>query len=461
MVGNEAQTVSYRFGAFELRAQPAALTLGDDVVALPSQPLRLLLELVRRHGEIVTHDDIRSLLWPDQKIDATARIHACIRQIRRTLDADNGDPRFVETVPRMGYRFVGDVEAGHAQEPPGRIASSAIPHRWVAMIVMAIIATASVWWLSEVSRREQSTETIALSPDPFLRGRALLENGAYREAADSLAEAVAENPAFAPAHAAWSEAAYALGNASEARAFAERAIDLDATYARGYLQRAWVSGWVDGSWSAAERDLDTALALTPRAPDVLLGMAELYLLTGREEQSVAATDALLQSPSPSARVLAAIGRLRRLQRRLEEADSLCRQAAAQQPGLVAALECVYRTALVRQDIAAARTIVPALAAALGASGEEIATFADTEAANEVAAFERWRLGQDADPVEAAYSNVVLQRFDEAIYLLQQARDARSGRLPAALHDLVFVGLFHQSAYGELCRSIGVAVPRFQ
>jgi Flp pilus assembly protein TadD len=316
-------------------------------------------------------------------------------------------------------------------------------------------------WLADVSQREQSSETVAMSPDPFLRGRALLQAGAHGEAADSLAEAVAENPEFAPAHAAWSEAAYALGSPVEARARAERAITLDPTYAKGYLQRARVTGWIERNWSLAERDLETALALTPDAPDVLLAMAELYLLTGRREPSVAMTDALRQSPSPSAHVLAALGRLHRLQQRQGEAEDLCRQAATQQPGLVAAQECLYRIALVRRDSDAARTIVPALAAALGASDTEIATFTATEATNELAAFERWRLGQTADPVTAAYSSIVLLQFDEAMYLLQQARDGGSGRLPAALHDMIFVGLFHQSAYGELCQSIGVVVPRFQ
>lgn len=461
MAGNETQIASYRFGAFELRAQPAALMQGDNSVALPSQPLRLLLELVRRQGEIVTHNDICSLLWPDQKIDATARIHACIRQIRRALDDDNGDSRFIETVPRIGYRFVGDVDAGRARERPGRIATTPTFYRWVAMIAVPIIVTTAVWWLSADSRTGRSSETVTMSPDPFLRGRALLEIGAYREAADTLDDAVAENPDFAPAHAARSEAAYALGDMTEARAYAEHAIALDATYARGYLQRARVEGWVEIRWPAAERDLDMAVALTPDEPDVLLALAELYLLTGRTEQSVATMNALLRSASPSARVLAAVGRLRRLQQRPEEAEGLCRRAAAQQPDLVAAQECLYRTAVVRRDTDAARTIVPDLAAALGAGGDEIAAFSAPEAAHEVAAFERWRLAQNNDPVSAAYANIVLQRFDEAMYLLQRARDAHSARLPAALHDLVFVGLFHQSAYGELCRSVGVVIPRFQ
>ena len=456
-------TAGYRFGDFVLRVRPVVLMVRDETVPLPSQPLRLLVELIRRRADVLTHDDIRELLWPDQHIDVTGRMHACVRQIRRALKDDNGKSRFIETVPRKGYRFVGDVEdlerieknAGFTLSPQGsRI--------WLPILAGAIIlAVISAWWTSN-DLHSDLRETTAYSSDPFLHGRELLAREKYAEAAEILGEAVQSDPEFAPAYAALSEAEYAIGNSANARSHASRAITLDPTYARGYLRRARVSGWIDHDWNAAERDLAKAIELTPGAPDIRLAVAELYLLTGRKDESIALSDQIVERGLTDASMLAATGSLLRLQRRHEEGEVLCREAISRSANLESAHECVYRAALVRRDPDAASAVVPGLATALGANESLIESFSAPVATEELAAFERWRLQRyasgESDVVAMAYSKIVLQEYDEAMYLLEEARNSRSPRLPAALHDLLFVGLFHQSVYARICEGIGVAVP---
>ena len=467
--GRRDSRAFYRFGDFELRTHPAALRRGDADTALPSQPLRLLLLLVERRGEIVTHDDIRELLWPDQNVDITSRLHSCIRQVRRALGDDNGEPRCIETVPRRGYRFVADVEV---QTPPRRedlVASKPARGKRTLFVAVALILVAIVWFGAS---RQTDTPSVgadtssAGSSDAFLQGRALLATGDaadLQRAVESLTLAAESNPDFAPVQASLSKAWFLLGDGDKSREHAERAIALDATYANGYLRRARVTGWIDWNWDAAERDLETALGLTPDAPEPHLAIAELYMVTGRVDAAAAATGEALRVAPSSAPVLAATGELRHLQRRHDEAASLCEQAVVRDPDLLAGRECLYRIALVGKDYSGALEQASEITPLLGADRESVTSFDGPDAESALMQFERWRLtrnGRDlasTDPVLAAYSNVVLRQYDEALYLLHRARDQRSPSLPLAMLDLVFVGLFHQTAYAELSAEVGVVV----
>ena len=105
-----------RFGAFELRTAPGELRRNGDPVKLPPQPLKVLELLARRSGEVLTRNEIREHVWcGDTFVDFEQGLNFCIRQIREALGDDAGAPRFVETLPRRGYRFlmpVTEVSAG-------------------------------------------------------------------------------------------------------------------------------------------------------------------------------------------------------------------------------------------------------------------------------------------------------------------------------------------------------------
>src|SRR5215831_12608142 len=105
-----------RFGNFELHLAQAELRLNGDPVRLPPQPLKVLEQLARRSGEVLTRNEIREHVWcGDTFVDFEQGLNFCIRQIREALGDDAGAPRFVETLPRRGYRFlmpVTEVSAG-------------------------------------------------------------------------------------------------------------------------------------------------------------------------------------------------------------------------------------------------------------------------------------------------------------------------------------------------------------
>jgi len=109
-----------RFGAFELNRMSGELTHHGDLVKLAPQPFKVLAFLAARSGDVVPRADIRDHVWSgDTFVDFEQGLNFCIRQIRETLGDTAGTPRFIETLPRRGYRFLMPVTvvaaAGEAQ----------------------------------------------------------------------------------------------------------------------------------------------------------------------------------------------------------------------------------------------------------------------------------------------------------------------------------------------------------
>ena len=96
-----------RFESFELDASSNELRKAGSPVKLQAQPFQLLVLLAERRGEVITREEIRQALWDDQTfVDFDRSINFCINQIRTALDDDPQSPRYIETLPRKGYRFI-------------------------------------------------------------------------------------------------------------------------------------------------------------------------------------------------------------------------------------------------------------------------------------------------------------------------------------------------------------------
>jgi DNA-binding winged helix-turn-helix (wHTH) protein/tetratricopeptide (TPR) repeat protein len=100
----------YRFGLFVLDAASGTLTRNGARVKLQDQPFRLLILLVQHAGQIVSREEIQRGLWPGNTfVEFNKSLSVAIVKVREALADDAGNPRFVETVPRRGYRFIAPV----------------------------------------------------------------------------------------------------------------------------------------------------------------------------------------------------------------------------------------------------------------------------------------------------------------------------------------------------------------
>lgn len=111
-----------RFGAFEVDVEAGELRKQGLKTRLQEQPLQILLLLLARPGDVVTREDLRQQLWPaDTFVDFEHSLNAAVKRLRDALGDSADNPRFIETLPRRGYRFLLPVEApgrGGAAEPP-------------------------------------------------------------------------------------------------------------------------------------------------------------------------------------------------------------------------------------------------------------------------------------------------------------------------------------------------------
>jgi len=139
------------FGPFELDAAAGELRKGGILVKLQPQPLRVLLLLAERAGTVVTREEIQRCLWSESTfVDFEHGINFSINQIRGALADDAEKPRYIETLPRRGYRFIATVEPMQqsVKLEPNVEAAGTTPWRsfLVAGLVTILLLVSYVTW---------------------------------------------------------------------------------------------------------------------------------------------------------------------------------------------------------------------------------------------------------------------------------------------------------------------------
>jgi TolB-like protein len=200
-----------RFGPFEVNLRTGELRKRGIRIALQEQPLRILSALLDASGGIVTRQELCRLLWPDGTfVDFEHSLNAAVRRLRVALGDEADLPRFVETVPRRGYRFLTASPAAH-----GRLRLAVMPfstlaaHPFVDGLMdesitqlaracpqhLAVIARTSVM---QVLGKERSAAEVArlLGADYLLQGSIRWEGARVRITAH-LIESVGETHAWA------------------------------------------------------------------------------------------------------------------------------------------------------------------------------------------------------------------------------------------------------------------------
>jgi DNA-binding winged helix-turn-helix (wHTH) protein len=110
-----------RFDIYSLDLRAGELFKSGRKIKLQEQPFQILTMLLQHPGELVTREELRQRLWPeDTFVDFDHSLNTAIKKLRRALCDEAGKPRFVETLPRRGYRFVGSV----VDHPPPSLQTS-------------------------------------------------------------------------------------------------------------------------------------------------------------------------------------------------------------------------------------------------------------------------------------------------------------------------------------------------
>jgi Tol biopolymer transport system component/DNA-binding winged helix-turn-helix (wHTH) protein len=142
----------FRFGVFEVDPRSGELRKSGSRVKLQGQPFKVLVALLERPGEVVTREELKARIWPNDSFgDFDHAVNVAVAKLRSAL-CDSADmPRYVETLPRRGYRFVASVDgmAARPENQPSTLASSASERRlsrlWIVCALLVAMLAAVVW----------------------------------------------------------------------------------------------------------------------------------------------------------------------------------------------------------------------------------------------------------------------------------------------------------------------------
>lgn len=162
-----------RFGNFEVHLLCGELRKRGVRIKLQEQPFQVLAALLERPREVLTREELRKRLWPsDVVVDFDSGMNKAINRLREALGDDAENPRFIETLPQRGYRFLADVEFAPVEPPlpspteaPPSIAASPMQRRWLLASAGALVAAPLVTlgyrrWLAPAGR----IESVAVLP---------------------------------------------------------------------------------------------------------------------------------------------------------------------------------------------------------------------------------------------------------------------------------------------------------
>ena len=164
-----------RFGVFEFDPASGELRREGRRIPLQTQPAQVLAHLVRAPGEVVTREDLRRTLWADDTfVDVDAALNVAINKIRHALRDSASAPRFVETLPKRGYRFLADVHpVGDDPEPSPAPTDRDLPPlarasprgvRWVWAALVLSLALLTLWGGSRWQVPAATTRSLAVLP---------------------------------------------------------------------------------------------------------------------------------------------------------------------------------------------------------------------------------------------------------------------------------------------------------
>lgn len=179
-----------RFDVFTLDLRAVELYKSGHKIKLQEQPFRILAMLLEQPGQVVTREQLRARLWPeDTFVDFDHSLNTAVKKLRQALNDEADKPRFIETLPRRGYRFVGPtLEGPQAPQPscrretgpigdekPGEFAAKStsaaavtpLPGtRWkiVTPVVILILAVgAAAYFFSHINHRLTEKDTIVIA----------------------------------------------------------------------------------------------------------------------------------------------------------------------------------------------------------------------------------------------------------------------------------------------------------
>ncbi len=259
----------YQFGRFCLDAVDQQLFRDGEVVPLPPKTIETLLILVQRHGQLVTKEVLMNALWPETFVEE-GNLTQNIFRLRKALGDDSDTERYIETVPRRGYRFVAAVTETEVLSVDTVPTHRKIPVR--RAVIVSAAAAAILVSLAVFFARHSHGSPVAQRPvsraaqEAYLKGLYHFNrrtNPDFIKAEEYFRSAVEQEPRFALAWANLGNVYSFLSENPRAKVAAQRALEIDERLAEAHATLGLTSLLYDFDWPAAERHFKRAIELNP------------------------------------------------------------------------------------------------------------------------------------------------------------------------------------------------------
>jgi DNA-binding winged helix-turn-helix (wHTH) protein/tetratricopeptide (TPR) repeat protein len=306
-------------------------------VRLQEQPLRVLAELLARPGELVTREHLIARLWPKRIVEFDAGLNAAVRRLRATLGDEAETPRYIETVPRKGYRFIGTLRAPNVGEPAavsgaGWAVSPVTP---AAELSLSPPPKRSPFW-HRADRMYRAPFALAAAMTLVVLGVFSIRQWRESSATDAVAIRASNEQLR---RADFFTQRRAPGDLARAKQQYERASSLDPSSARAWAGLASVH-WLEIALGEQTREINLpkirtaaqkALDLDPRLPEAHLRMGLYLRATGNAPAARQHWLAAIALQPNDPLVLAALAGVAADDFHWEEAIVLQRRASAADP----------------------------------------------------------------------------------------------------------------------------------
>jgi DNA-binding winged helix-turn-helix (wHTH) protein/TolB-like protein len=177
----------YRFGTFDFESETGELRRNGRAIALEPQPAKALSLLLANPGDVVTRDELKAALWGSEThVDFDRGIAYSISQVRTALNDNAENPRFIQTLPRQGFRFIAPVST---PDVPATTPEARTFNKWVTIPLILAFAAVAVGLVVETFRSPSIQDRVVIAVSVFDNET---ENAEYDRAIAGLSDLVVE-----------------------------------------------------------------------------------------------------------------------------------------------------------------------------------------------------------------------------------------------------------------------------
>lgn len=433
------------FAHFQFDPRTRELFKRGRRVRLGEKPARVLEALLSRPGDLITRRELRELLWDRETfVDFENNLNSAVATLRHALGDAAATPKYIETLPRLGYRFIGSIDAvakdaivepASVHRPPP---AARTRHIWLAGVMAVALALSS----GVTTRFRASGEPAAVldaryliargGPDDIARAIRILEaHGDLRALPPAVAEALAE---------AWWVRTH--GGVDREMAFdraeraARRTLDAGRTSSAAWRILASIKLHRDGDAESAARFAGRAIQAAPRDPHARMTSAAADLVRGRHDAALAAAREAIRLDPASWRVRADLAFFLLAAGRDQEALVESRATLALDPASRFARDTQLTAAVAIGAWEEARDAALALMTIAGAGATDLEAVKNASPIDGVAHYRRWQVAtadrlaeaRQWPPMTAAAIYASAGDATRAVEWLRRARVARDPML---------------------------------